>query len=76
MQVEKHCPDTICIDVWRVRPAAASAEQDTISSTSLVDKLQTQSCRSAGDFGFPERHGSGIDHRAAPAAEIPPEYTL
>lgn len=60
--VEKHCPETISIDVWRVRSAAASAEQETNVSTDLVDNLQTQSCRSAGDSGFPERPGSGTDH--------------
>ncbi len=62
MQVEKHCPDIVFIDGWHYRLAAASAEQDTMASTGFVDKFQTQSCRSAGDFGVPERLGNGTDH--------------
>lgn len=62
MQVEKHCLDATSIDVWHVRPAAASAEQDTNASSSPVDKLQTESRHSTGGFGFPERPGSGLYH--------------
>lgn len=60
--VEKHCLDATSIDVWRVRPAAASAEQDTNASSSPVDKLQTESRHSTGGVGFPERLGSGLYH--------------
>lgn len=62
MQVEKRCPDIVSIDGWHYTPAAASAEQDTMASTGLVDKFQTQCCRPAGDFGVPERLGNGTDH--------------